>query len=390
MGRVQPLPDVRNRAAVGRGRRAGKSTVLLHLAAAHALIRDWLGALPEGGPAILVDCEDGENIIRWRLGPICNHYGVTFADLIKGGLHIISLVGHDPILAVATRSGKLETTPRYKQLLGAAGDIKPKFIGIASSANVFAGSEIDRSQVQQFAGLTTKIAKTAGGYLALASHPSLTGINNDTGLSGSTQWHNAVRARAYLKSVNAEPGEQPESDLRELIFKKNQYGRKGETIVLRYQNGMFLPERGVSDLEKLAHDAKAEETFLELMKLHDDRGDTMSHKTTANNYAPSMFAKDTQAKDRKLRKGDFEGAMARLLDKAVFGSKSMAERHSRAPRLSQHDRRHAPPVTHPPAYSYRARDRRVTPLWRYRLGAMSPASRTRPAVAPVKTASASP
>jgi hypothetical protein len=133
---------------------AGKSTVLLHLAVAHVLGRDWLGALPEKGPAIFLDCEDTENVIRRRLAAICNHYGVTFADLINGGLHVISLVGHDPVIAVASRSGKIETTPRYKQLLEAAGDIKPKFISIASSANVYAGSEIDRSQVQQFVGLS--------------------------------------------------------------------------------------------------------------------------------------------------------------------------------------------------------------------------------------------
>jgi hypothetical protein len=40
--------------------------------------------------------------------------------------------------------------PRATDAALSAGDIKPKMIGIASSANVYAGSEIDRSQVQQF------------------------------------------------------------------------------------------------------------------------------------------------------------------------------------------------------------------------------------------------
>jgi hypothetical protein len=32
----------------------------------------------------------------------------------------------------------------------------------------------------------------------LLSHPSLTGINSGTGLSGTTGWHNSVRARMYF------------------------------------------------------------------------------------------------------------------------------------------------------------------------------------------------
>jgi CHC2 zinc finger len=49
-------------------------------------------------------------------------------------------------------------------------------------------------------------------------------------------------ARIYLTSPAAEEGEQPDTDLRELRFKKNNYGPVSESIVLRYRNGLFLPE----------------------------------------------------------------------------------------------------------------------------------------------------
>ena len=61
-------------------------------------------------------------------------------------------------------------------------------------------------------------------------------------------------------------GEQPDNDLRELEFKKNQYGPLGESIVLRYQHGLFLPEAGVSDLDKAARTAKAEDVFMDLLR----------------------------------------------------------------------------------------------------------------------------
>src|SRR5262249_51048233 len=113
---------------------AGKSTEQVHLSAAHALARDWLGTMPEPGPALFVDAEDDDKVLHRRLAAILNHYGVTFKDVVEGGLHLISLAGHDAVLAAASRSGKIEPTPRYKQLLEAAGDIRPKMIGIASSA----------------------------------------------------------------------------------------------------------------------------------------------------------------------------------------------------------------------------------------------------------------
>jgi RecA-family ATPase len=289
---------------------AGKSTTLLHLGAAHVLSVDWLGAVVDKGPALFIDCEDNERVIHRRLAAICNHYGVTFSQLIDGGLHLISMVGHDPVLAIASRSGKIEPTPVYKKLLEVAGDIKPKFIGIASTANVYAGSEIERTQVQQFIGLMTRIAVAAGGYLVLASHPSITGINSDTGLSGSTQWHNAVRARAYLKSVNPEPGEQPDSDLREIVFKKNQYGKLGETVVLRYQDGMYLPLPGATSLDKASHDAKADDVFLDLLRRLTKENRSVSDKINPT-YAPTVFAREDEAKRAGINSKQLEAAMRR-------------------------------------------------------------------------------
>jgi RecA-family ATPase len=229
-------------------------------------------------------------------------------------LHVISLFGRDAVLATPTRNGKVEPTPLYRQVLQAAGDIKPKMIGIASSANVFAGSEVDRTQTQQFIGLLNRIAMTANGSVVLISHPSLTGINTDTGLSGSTQWHNAVRARFYLKGIKAEADEQPDNDLRELVFKKNQFGPMSASIVLRYRSGLFLPEHSISGLDKLAREAKAEEVFLSLLKRFASEGRNVSHNANSKTYAPTAFAHEAEAKKLQLRKADLEAAMRRLFE----------------------------------------------------------------------------
>jgi RecA-family ATPase len=144
------------------------------------------------------------------------------------------------------------------------------------------------------------------------SHPSLAGINSGSGISGSTAWHGAFRFRQYLKSAKAEAGEQPDNDLRELEFKKNQYGPKGESIILRYQHGLFLPEAGISNIDQMARKAKAEEAFMDLLRRFAAQNRNVSEKPTANNYAPTLFAKEDEAKRVRLRKPDLEQAMRDL------------------------------------------------------------------------------
>jgi RecA-family ATPase len=289
---------------------AGKSTILLHLTATTALSREWLGALPEQGPAFFIDCEDDEKVMHYRLAAIARHMGVCITDLINGGLRLTSLVGQDTVMATVSRSGVVEPTPLYNRLSHAVGDIKPSLIGIAASANVFAGNENDRSQVQQFVNLTTRLAMLANGATVLITHPSNTGIASGTGLSGSTQWHNAVRARFYLKGVKAEPGEQPDNDLREIEFKKNQYGALAESIPLRWQDGMYLPIDGAT-FNRAEQEARADDVFLELLRRFNTENRRVS-SSLGPTYAPALFAKEDAAKKAGVSNAGLTAAMRRL------------------------------------------------------------------------------
>src|ERR1700716_2453497 len=66
------------------------------------------------------------------------------------------------------------------------------------------------------------LAMVASGAVTVLSHPSLAGIASGSGISGSTAWHGAFRFRQYLKGLKPADGEQPDTDLRQLEFKKNQ------------------------------------------------------------------------------------------------------------------------------------------------------------------------
>jgi RecA-family ATPase len=202
----------------------GKSLIEMAKDVAHVTAKDWLGSMPEPGPAFYLGAEDDKDEIHIRLAAIAKHYDVTFQELIDGGLHVLPLLGQDATLCAVTRGGSIEVTNLYRQIYEAAGDIKPMNISIDTLSRAFAGNDIDRVQVYAFAMHMQALAKVAEGSVTVLSHPSLQGINSGSGISGSTAWHGAFRFRQYLKGVKATDGEGSESDLREFEFKKNQYG----------------------------------------------------------------------------------------------------------------------------------------------------------------------
>jgi RecA-family ATPase len=290
----------------------GKSIIELMKDVAHVAGKDWLHSVPEPGPAFYIGAEDDKDELHIRLVAIAKHHGVTFDQLIKQGLYVLCLLGQDATLCVVNRSGSVETTALYKQLYEAGGDIKPKNISIDTLSRAFAGNELDRVQVYAFAMHMQALAMVANGSVTVLSHPSLQGMASGTGISGSTAWHGAFRFRQYLKGIKPDGGEQPDGDLRELEFKKNQYGPLGEPVVVRYRNGLFLPEGSMSNLDTLAKEATADQCFLNLVKRLAGEGRNVSEKPNSPTYAPTTFAKEHEAKTNPLRKSDLEAAMRRL------------------------------------------------------------------------------
>jgi RecA-family ATPase len=304
----------------------GKSIIELMKDAAHVAGKDWFGSLPEQGPAFYIGAEDEADELHRRLAAIAGHYGLTFKDLIDGGLHVLCKLGEDATLCAVGKSGKVETTEFYRQLYEAAGDIKPKNISIDTLSRAFAGNEINRVEVYAFAMHMQALAMVANGSVTVLSHPSLQGISSGTGISGSTAWHGAFRFRQYLKGVKPDEGEQPDNDIRELAFKKNQYGPIGETLVLRYQRGLFLPERGVTSLDKLAREAKAEEVFLHGLSQIIRQGRDAIAGEKSREFGPVLIATLPDAKAERLGKNELADAMTRLLTAAEDGSPLLLSR----------------------------------------------------------------
>jgi RecA-family ATPase len=288
----------------------GKSTIMLQGSVACVLGQPWLGLPVRQGPTLYIDAEDPKLAILHRINAIRHHYGSVSGDELKQlGLHIHSLRGRNAVLGELGRSGRIAPTENYHRLIELVAAIKPVLITIANSANTFAGSEIDRSQVQQFMDMLTHAAMVAGGTLMLIAHSSLTGMTTKTGLSGSTQWHNGSRARMTLSGTKRDE-EEPSGDLRMLEFHKNQYGPDGRAIAVRYQNGVFVPVAGVT-VSIAERNQQVDDLYLDLLTELTIRQDLASSRH-ATNYAAKLIFNHPRGREF-IGQEEVEAAQTRLL-----------------------------------------------------------------------------
>jgi RecA-family ATPase len=284
----------------------GKSLLLMQLSGATVLGKDWIGTMPEMGPVLYVSCEEDDDEVRRRMESVAQHFASSRQEMVDRGLQFLSFAGKDAILAQPDRNGIMRPTPLFHQLQGAALKLRPKLICIDTVADTFGGKENDRAQTRQFVTQLRGLAIDTGAAVVIAAHPSLTGIATDSGLSGSTGWHNSVRARMYFKPA---PGD--DTALRVLEVKKNNYGPVNENILLRWRDGVYVIEPSKSTLEQMAIEAEHDHLFLKLLRRFTDQGRNVSDKKSPT-HAPSLFADEPEARSTKVRSKHLAEAMARL------------------------------------------------------------------------------
>jgi RecA-family ATPase len=297
---------MRNVAMVGGEGSIGKSLLLMQLAGAVVLGKEWIGTLPDIGPVLYLSCEEDDDEVRRRMEDVARHLGSTRQDMIARGLRFVSLAGRDAILAQPDRYGIMRSTPLFERLRHDALQLRPKLIAIDTIADTFGGKENDRAQTRQFVTMLRGLAIETDSAVVMAAHPSLTGIATDTGLSGTTGWHNSVRARMYLKAA---PGD--DRALRVLEVKKNNYGPISENILLRWKDGVYVVEPGKGTLERLAAEAEVDHLFIKLLRRFTEQGRVVSDKRSPT-HAPTLFAEEPEAQEAKVNKKAFAEAMTRL------------------------------------------------------------------------------
>jgi RecA-family ATPase len=296
----------------------GKTLLALMLGASMSARRDWFGFKTMQGPCLYVGAEDDDAEIHRRLDQIRFGMGVAWEDFCD--FHFRSLVGSDAIMAIQDRASQtMKATAILSGLEQRIEELRATCCILDTSADVFGGDEINRSQVRQFVGLLRGICLRQNVSIILLSHPSVAGMASGTGISGSTAWNNSVRSRLYLE---ADPTDQ---DARTLKFMKSNYGPKGRPLAVRYDRGLF-----VLDGAKAAKSPEeADEMFMACLSKYTGQGRHVSASPSAN-YAPAVFAGD---KTCGLSKSDLKDALDRLLERGVIKIEEVGPQSRRLKRL---------------------------------------------------------
>jgi RecA-family ATPase len=285
----------------------GKSLLALQLAVATATGTSWLGReIDQPGKTLVLSAEDDDDELQRRVAAICEAQGLPRSSL--GKMLVRSTACEETLLATLDgKTNTLKATAIYKKISASMKQDKPSLLVLDTLADLHAGNENDRAHARQFIGLLRHLAIEYQCAVVLLAHPSLTGMNTGTGLSGSTAWNASVRSRLYLKRVKEE-GYEADPDARTLETMKANYGPTGGAIALRWINGVFVPDLPGDDRED--RNAKAERVFLKLLAEFNKNGRRVSPKN-GSNLASKVFAEhpDTEGVSKKA----FKMAMEVLL-----------------------------------------------------------------------------
>ena len=288
---------------------SGKTLLMQMLATACAIGVPFLGLPVRRCRSILLYCEDDLDEMHLRQADINRLFGCTWADL--SDMRWLPKLGHENTL-MTFENGLAVLTPLFGELLTEAKSFGAALVVTDTLADVFGGNEIDRGQARRFVqeGLG-RIARETGAAVIAAGHPSVSGIKNETGESGSTGWDGAFRSRLYLHYPKAEEGHEPDRSERILTRKKSNWAKVGESILLRWRNGVFVVDQPTGIIGSIER-RTADRVFLELLDATWEENQRVSSRShSGSNYAPKLFAKRPENRER-FTKADFECAMQRL------------------------------------------------------------------------------
>jgi RecA-family ATPase len=287
----------------------GKTLLAQQLMTSCATGLAWCGLAVERCVAVGLFCEDDENELHRRQDAINRAYGIDFNRLEY--MTWASGVGLDNTLVSFDIDGKRHLTKKFEALTKRSEGAG--LVVVDTAADTFGGNENVRREVRQFVGAALgKLAKDTGAAVLLNAHPSRAGLSQTGDLDGgSTAWSNTARSRWSLSRSKAEGDEQADTNERLLTRRKANYASIGDTIKLRWQNGVLVPISAPIGLSAMAQEADAEAVFLRLLERFTCNGVRLSQSKHGTNWAPKEFAK---APDRcGLNAKEFDAAMNRLL-----------------------------------------------------------------------------
>jgi AAA domain/Primase C terminal 2 (PriCT-2) len=285
----------------------GKSLLMQQLQSSCATGLPWVGIPVEECISAGFYTEDDDEDVEERQDAIDGFYGQHCAD--TGKMHVFERDGKKNEIVVFDRNRRPELTPFYRQMVETVMDLKARLLVLDVAVDLYGGNEIVRPEVRALFRPLKALARKMNGAVVMTTHVSQSGIKSDGGHSGSTDWSNASRSRLYLNRPKDDKGNLLDPFARLLTRKKANYATIGDTVPLRWHNGLLVRDGAYEeDLNRPA----AEEVFLAILDAVNAEGQKVTSKVNGN-YAPRLFMLRPALDRHGYQRADFERAMQRLL-----------------------------------------------------------------------------
>jgi hypothetical protein len=278
----------------------GKSQLKMQLQTCIANNLPWLGIPGIQGPTLGFYCEDDEDELLWRQAKIFEAYGLDPATR-SAGINMQSRVGKENLLFAFDANRRLKPTKFFDEIHAMLKVIRPVFLGLDNSAQMYNGSEIDRPMVTAFCNKLSGLALEFDMAVCLVAHPAKV---EDSQYSGSTAWDAAVRARLYL---------QRNKDASITLKKVKANYSKLEELTLEYHHGLFVP-RTAADVSKV--EASAEPVVLAALEHFTSVKQNTSQKPKAQNNLIKLADRGGLLNGTSMEHG--AAALAKLIASGVI------------------------------------------------------------------------
>jgi RecA-family ATPase len=241
---------------------AGKSSIALHLSVCIAMGGRWAGKDCTPCRVLYLSAEDRADLIHLRLARIGDHLGIGLAEL-SGRLDVLDLVGQNCVLWERDPRTGATATPAYALLAARIRSRSIDLLVVDSVSDFFGGGENVRGEVKRFINSLLALVPQDRGALLLLHHVDKAiargAAPSGEGYSGSTGWHNSVRARWYLYPELEEPAEGGDSERTGrliLAAQKQNLGRAEQRIAWRWddEQRLFVAEAAPSEFDRRHQD----------------------------------------------------------------------------------------------------------------------------------------
>jgi RecA-family ATPase len=308
----------------------GKSTIAQMLATACAIGKPIFPGYPvRQCNSLLHFCEDDLDDMHIRQEAINKHYGCTYADL--GAMRWLPYLGQDNALMTFDHQ-MAQPTQLFEDLRAAVIEHNALLVVNDTLADVYVGDENVRAQVYQFGRqILGRLALDTDCAVMPLAHPSVRGLREGSGESGSTGWKGIFKSHLYLSTPAPEADENGkpvatsrEDDLQRILTRvKSNFARRDETIELRWQSDVFVmtsppPTRSQDGIFGTLNRRRRERVFRDLFETLTNEGQTLTHNANAHgNYAPRLFSQRPRKERDSFTKNDFVLAMQQAIKDGV-------------------------------------------------------------------------